>query len=86
MATLNISVEIPSTGFMDLEEFKAKLTNYANRLAAHYTTAKEYEEEKPKNLYISDRIKSLETGFKCDDNLSDNYKEELLEILDKRYK
>ena len=86
MATLNISVEIPSTGFMDLEEFKAKLTNYANRLAAHYATAKEYEEEKPKNLYISDRIKSLETGFKCDDNLSDNYKEELLEILDKRYK
>ena len=35
--------------------------------------------------YISPKVKALETGFKCSENLSSDYKEEILDALTEKY-
>lgn len=35
--------------------------------------------------YISPKVKALETGFKCPENLSSDYKEEILDALTEKY-
>lgn len=35
--------------------------------------------------YISPKVKALETGFKCPENISSDYKEEVLDSLTEKY-
>lgn len=35
--------------------------------------------------YISPKVKALETGFKCPENISSDYKEEFLDALTEKY-
>lgn len=84
MATLHIMVDIPTTGLLDIEELKQRVTTYANSLIARQHT-RQHKRDYAESAYISDRIKALETGFKCEEYTSDDYKKELQELKAQRH-
>ena len=86
MATLNITVDIPETAVCDPDEIRQKLIVYAQRLASQYAQPQRQAHAEAHGLYISERIRALETGFECGAPLSDDYKRELQEIRTARYR
>lgn len=85
MAILNITVNIPTAGIVDLEDLRRRVTSYANKLIIQYPTTPTDKDVDTEGLYISERIKALETGFEIKGHLSDDYKEEIKERLSERY-
>ena len=75
MATLNIEIEIPDRKDFDTDKLRQCIMEYAQRMTALLEKKKPYVADMP--LYISERIKAMETGFVCPENLSDDYKEEI---------
>lgn len=75
METLNVRIEVPSIGSLDVGELERKLTEYAKKIILTRVAPDPIDDTK--DLYISPVIKELETGFVCPENMSHDYKEEI---------
>ena len=78
MATLNITIEINHPENFDAEALTRELTRYANEILSR--------DDSSNTFYISPRIRALETGFVCSDDLSADYKREISEGKTERYR
>ena len=74
MAKLNIEIEIPDRKDFNADEFRQRVTNYAQRMMASMDSKKGVAGSQ---LYVSERIKAMETGFVCPADMSDDYKKEM---------
>lgn len=83
METLNIQIQVPSTGAFDINELERRLTEYAKKIVGGHAVAEPALDTK--NIHISPLIKELETGFICPENISHDYKEELAQLRAEKY-
>lgn len=83
METLNIRVEVPSTGLFDIGELEQKLTEYTKKIVLERVVSQPFDDVK--DFDISPLIKKLETGFVCPDDMTYDYKRELSQLRADRY-